>query len=314
MRAPALVLFTYPILCSLAVACGGMTADDAAGAGGAASSSAGAAGKAGAETLGGSGGAPASAGATGSTGGSGATSTGGAGSAGASGAAAVGGASATAGGGAGAGGGSPGGGGTSAAGAGGASAGSGGGGTASLLCDAAACASDPSCPAERPALATKCSASGSCNYCGSGAVESLGCVFGDHWEIFTGGCALSPKCAQKAALSLSAPVVVDESGDGTWSPGENASVRVTMTNTATTDDYEYPSVTFTSNHPGVTTGMPQDSLFGIVAGTSHSMQATFHVDAGVPAGTVVTLTATVSPLGELMCPSWNTLSFDVTVE
>jgi hypothetical protein len=279
MRTPALALFASPVLLSLAVACGGKTSttDTASAAnGGATSSAAGAAGAAGDGTkpAAGSDGAPASAGGPGTSG-----SGGGAGAAGA------------------------------AAGAAGA-----GGGSPALLCSATACPSDPDCPAQRPQLSTSCSASGLCNYCDAGAIETLGCVFGDHWEPVAGGCALSPKCAQKAALTLSAPTIDDVGGDGTWSPGESATVSVTMTNDSATDDFDYPSVTFTSNHPGVTTVMPQGSLFGIVAGMSSKLQAGFTAEASIPTGTVVTLTATISTIGMLTCPTWNSLSFDVTLK
>jgi hypothetical protein len=82
----------------------------------------------------------------------------------------------------------------SGAGGSGGEGGSGGAGGAAPLCDAAECTSDPECPLVMPELDQACSASLGCYYCPPDAETyvALGCVFGDHWEIFEPASCMMP--------------------------------------------------------------------------------------------------------------------------
>jgi hypothetical protein len=113
-------------------------------------------------------------------------------------------------------------------------------------------------------------------------------------------------------LTLSNAAAADAGGDGGVSPGEAASVTVTLTNTGGEDHFAYPGVRLTSDDARVTIDSPDFTLYGIFAGQSVEAQWSVTFGAAIPAGTQVPLRAQVTALGE-SCPDANDLEFTVPI-
>ncbi len=111
-----------------------------------------------------------------------------------------------------------------------------------------------------------------------------------------GGGGPSEVCQAMASLQLDAPVLFEAGGDALWSPGEVANFQVTLTNPLPDDNGWYPGFEITADHPGI--GPGGNTLFGILGGQSVVLDAFVQADASVPAGTLVTLTFTVTTLWE----------------
>jgi hypothetical protein len=95
------------------------------------------------------------------------------------------------------------------------------------------------------------------------------------------------------ALRLS-DLVVDAGSDG-WTPGETASVSVTITNTGTSDFLTYPGVRFSADRPQVVSTTPSNYFYALFAGQSGELAVYFLATADAAAGPV-TLTAEVHAL------------------
>ncbi len=127
-----------------------------------------------------------------------------------------------------------------------------------------------------------------------------------------GGGGAVEGCTALAPIQLSKPEIADADQDGTWSPGEAASVFVTMTNTSDMD-VQYPGVKIESDNPLVGPG-GYNAFFVLFAGTAMPIEVGFEAKAETPPGTVVTLTATLVDIQATVCTELPSLSFDVTIQ
>jgi hypothetical protein len=111
-----------------------------------------------------------------------------------------------------------------------------------------------------------------------------------------------------ALLTLSDAQLLDAGGDLVWSPGEQATFQVTMTNLSFEDNFDYPGVAATADHPGV--GVGENTLFG-----AESVPVTVVLPAApdVPAGTDVEITFTVTALNQ-PCEGLATTGLTLTIE
>jgi hypothetical protein len=115
-------------------------------------------------------------------------------------------------------------------------------------------------------------------------------------------------CALHEQLELSALAFFDASGDGVWSSGEAAEVRLTMSTPV--DNFDYPGVVFESSDPSF---VPQPmQLFGVAAATPAELIFTVPPTT-LPEGTTVVFTATVLPLAG-PCPDADSQSLAVVIE
>lgn len=118
-------------------------------------------------------------------------------------------------------------------------------------------------------------------------------------------------CDKMKSILLSNVVLLDAGGDGVWSPGEVASMLVTMTNDSFADNFDYPGFSVSADVAGVTsTG---NTLFGIFGGSSTDVAFQVASDATTPAGTDVKLTLAVTTLNT-QCSDLDTLEATFTLE
>jgi hypothetical protein len=96
-------------------------------------------------------------------------------------------------------------------------------------------------------------------------------------------------------LALRDPRVEDDSGDGKVSPGEGATLRVTLAETAGLGNLSYPGVRFATDNPAVTV-TDSNWLFGILPCTEVPIPVRATFGASLAPGTVVTVTATAGLL------------------
>jgi len=125
------------------------------------------------------------------------------------------------------------------------------------------------------------------------------------------GGASSEECALMEQVTVSRPTLVDAGGDLIWSPGEDATFSVMLTNEASSDNFNYPGVIAESAIDGITAG--NNTLFGIVAGESTEVMVTVGADDGVETGTVVDLVFTVTTLSE-GCGALDSVGLSVTLQ
>ncbi|MFO0611018.1 MAG: hypothetical protein U0414_00420 [Polyangiaceae bacterium] len=118
-------------------------------------------------------------------------------------------------------------------------------------------------------------------------------------------------CATMKDVTLSDLVLVDAGGDGVWSPGESASMQVTLTNQSPADNFNYPGFTVSADAPGFTSS--GNTLFGLFGSQSTVVPFDVQADSAVPAGTTVELTLHVTTLGA-DCPALDTLKQSFTVQ
>jgi hypothetical protein len=105
-------------------------------------------------------------------------------------------------------------------------------------------------------------------------------------------------------------------------PGASFALVVTLLNASETDDLHYPGVLFTSASPDVASALGSDWLYGLFAGQSQELGATFTVDPAAAPQNVV-LTATTTRLGceggasttpdGVACPAACTLTYPLTI-
>jgi hypothetical protein len=120
-------------------------------------------------------------------------------------------------------------------------------------------------------------------------------------------------CASLLDIEVSSPVVTDAGMSGQWSPGEDATITLTLTNIGVMDNFNYPGVEVVSDHPGVTSGAPANWLFGLEAGTQMELPVVFTAANDVPPGTLVGFVATVVTVSET-CAGLHSISFDASIE
>ncbi|NUO52269.1 MAG: hypothetical protein HOV80_25730 [Polyangiaceae bacterium] len=118
-------------------------------------------------------------------------------------------------------------------------------------------------------------------------------------------------CAAMELLTLSDPVVWEAGGDEVWEAGEQASIRVTMTNQSFGDNFWYPGVAVTTDNPLVT--VSGNTLFGIFGASSTEIDLVGQADPSVPPGTEVELTFVVTSLNQ-PCEDLATTTLTVTIE
>lgn len=120
----------------------------------------------------------------------------------------------------------------------------------------------------------------------------------------------------EGTFALSDGVVLDEDGDGAWSPGEAAVVEVLLTNTGSEDFMHYPGVLLSVDNEAVALEVDDWYLYGLEAGASQP--ATFNVLAAgtLETGTTITFTAIVDVLNceEDECPEPGDYSFSDDIE
>lgn len=123
-----------------------------------------------------------------------------------------------------------------------------------------------------------------------------------------------PACAGFEYIKPSNGTVTDAGGNGDWSPGEEATVSVTLTNEGPDGFYFYPGATFESDNAYVVSANPEwNDAFGINANQSITAEAVFTADSSLTAGTVVTFTVTANTLSG-GCPGAQSIEFNATLE
>lgn len=120
-------------------------------------------------------------------------------------------------------------------------------------------------------------------------------------------------CPLLSALELSSPSVKDTGGDGTWSPGEDATVSAIMTNPTDTD-VQYPGITWSSSEPLVAAPAPYNAFFVLFAGASMPIEVGFVADAATPKGTKAVLTGTLTDIQGNVCDALPAVTIEVTIE
>lgn len=120
-------------------------------------------------------------------------------------------------------------------------------------------------------------------------------------------------CPLLSVVTLSDPTFQDNGGDGKWSPGETATVYVTMTNTSS-EDVQYPGITWFSDNPLVSAGNPYNAFFLLFAGQSMPIDIGFSADPATPPGTKVTLTAKLTDIQANICEELPQVTLDVVIE
>jgi hypothetical protein len=133
------------------------------------------------------------------------------------------------------------------------------------------------------------------------------CVVGD------AGFTVEPDmCAGLSVLAIARPTIVDDSGDGTISPGEGASLLVSVQEIAGKGFAWYPGVTFTADRPDVEV-MFDDWRYAILPCTEESFSAVAKFSASIPRGTPVHFVARLASLNR-DCPDAPSSTLDVVVQ
>lgn len=125
------------------------------------------------------------------------------------------------------------------------------------------------------------------------------------------GGGVSAICEKMALLTLSDAQLLEAGGDLVWSPGEQATFQVTMTNRSFEDNFDYPGVAATTDHPGV--GVGENTLFGIFGADSVPVTVVLPAAPDVPSGTDVEITFTVTALNQ-PCEGLASTAGSVTIE
>jgi hypothetical protein len=123
------------------------------------------------------------------------------------------------------------------------------------------------------------------------------------------GDAADPQCALLADMTVTNP---------TWSaatiaPGDQPSVTITLTDNGADDNY-YPGIRLSSDDAQVTISPPENSLFGILAGTSSPLAFTVSFDAAIPKGTIVHFHAFASTIHRAPCANAPAADFSITLQ
>ena len=126
------------------------------------------------------------------------------------------------------------------------------------------------------------------------------------------GTGLQPTCADLDVLTVSDPVILDQSGDGKLSPGEDASLRVNLNEVAGVGFLWYPGVKFASDDANVSI-KDNDWNYAILACTSLEILATIHVALSAKPGSIVHFTAQAAMIST-DCPHAPALVIPVMIE
>lgn len=123
------------------------------------------------------------------------------------------------------------------------------------------------------------------------------------------GGRISNVCAGMQLVTVSNPVL-EAGGDDTWSPGEVATLTVTLTSPA--DNVDYPGIVVSHATNGVTPNPAENWLFGLIAGEPTPIGVDFVAGASVPPTTVV-FDVQVATLNE-RCAGLDSLTFEVEIK
>ena len=135
------------------------------------------------------------------------------------------------------------------------------------------------------------------------------CVVQDGGGFGTG---LTPTCADLEVLTVSDPVILDKSGGGKLSPGEDASLRVSLNEVAGRGFSWYPGVSFVSDDASVSI-KSSDWYYAIAACTRYQPTAVIHVSSDAKPGSIVHFTAQAAMMNS-DCPSAPALVVSATIE
>jgi hypothetical protein len=120
------------------------------------------------------------------------------------------------------------------------------------------------------------------------------------------------------SIYLHDPVINDGSGDGRWSPGEEAQITVIMTNRGPDPHSWYPSARLSTTHEQVEVTEHELQLYAILPEQDVEMHFSVRAEAGIAVGTEVPFTAKVHSLGcdndPNDCPPPAPLDFSFTIE
>ena len=101
----------------------------------------------------------------------------------------------------------------------------------------------------------------------------------------------------EVCIVLSAAELGAAGSDGVWSPGEAATVMVTMSNTCSESFSDYPGAHLETETAGVSVSSGDQQLYGILPDQPVDLEWTVEADAELEAGTVAKFTASVTSLG-----------------
>jgi hypothetical protein len=118
-------------------------------------------------------------------------------------------------------------------------------------------------------------------------------------------------CAAMEEITLGGAFIFDAGGDAVWEAGEQASLRVTMTNLSPNDNTWYPGVNVTTDNPMVS--VLGNTLFAILGSSSTEVEVVGQADPSVPPGTEVELTFHANALNH-DCEGLATTTLVVTIE
>jgi hypothetical protein len=121
-----------------------------------------------------------------------------------------------------------------------------------------------------------------------------------------------PTCADLAGLTLGEAVVSDAGGDGTVSPGENATIRVPLIETAGKGFNYYPGVTFSSD-VALVPDQGAAQFYAILPCQSLDALVGITIPPDVKKGTVVKVKAQVSMLNAT-CPDAFATTVSIPIE
>jgi hypothetical protein len=119
-------------------------------------------------------------------------------------------------------------------------------------------------------------------------------------------------CEDLVVLTVSDPVVVDESGDGSVSPGENVVIQTKLNEVAGIGFSMYPGVYFESDNPEVTVNYV-DWYYAIAGCQTLDANATASFGASLAPGTMVTITARVGMLNT-DCPDAYAIEIPIQIQ
>ncbi len=123
---------------------------------------------------------------------------------------------------------------------------------------------------------------------------------------------VQPTCDDLSNLAVTDPQVVDDSGDGVVSAGEDATIHVVMRELGGEDFMFYPGVLFEADHASVDIGA-EDWRYGIFACGADELTTHAHFGQDIAPGTVIQITARVAMLNS-DCPDAPSVTIEVPVQ
>lgn len=119
-------------------------------------------------------------------------------------------------------------------------------------------------------------------------------------------------CETLTSLIVANPALTDDSGDGSVSPGETATLAVDLVETSGYGMFSYPLIHFTTDNPAVTASN-EAMLYGIGGCGVFTLNTLITVSASIPKGTKINVYAQVGALN-LDCPDAFTLTVPVQIQ